>query len=104
MLAAIESRRAAIDLVTYIFDSDDTGKAFADALGRAVARGVEVRCCSMAWASCTPFPGRGACCASGASPVRRFLPPRLLPPSFMINLRNHRKILLVDDGWRSPAA
>src|SRR5690606_17363758 len=27
----------------------------------------------------------------------RFLPPRLLPPSLSLTLRNHRKILLVDD-------
>ncbi len=26
----------------------------------------------------------------------RFLPPRLLPPAFSVNMRNHRKILLVD--------
>ncbi len=29
-------------------------------------------------------------------PVARFLPPRLIPPSALINLRNHRKILTVD--------
>lgn len=28
---------------------------------------------------------------------RRFLPPRLLPPAFYLNLRNHRKLLCVDD-------
>jgi cardiolipin synthase A/B len=28
--------------------------------------------------------------------AERFLPPRLLPPSFHLNLRNHRKILVVD--------
>src|SRR5690625_7054752 len=27
----------------------------------------------------------------------RFLPPRLVPPSISINLRNHHKILVVDD-------
>ncbi len=28
--------------------------------------------------------------------VARFLPPRLIPPTFYVNLRNHRKILVVD--------
>jgi cardiolipin synthase len=31
--------------------------------------------------------------------VARFLPPRLLPPSFSVNLRNHRKILVVDGEY-----
>jgi cardiolipin synthase len=29
--------------------------------------------------------------------VARFLPPKLLPPSVYVNLRNHRKVLIVDD-------
>ena len=29
--------------------------------------------------------------------VARFLPPRLLPPNFSINLRNHRKVLVCDN-------
>ena len=29
-------------------------------------------------------------------PTQRFLPPRLLPPRLQINLRNHRKVLVVD--------
>ena len=31
--------------------------------------------------------------------VARFLPPGLLPPSFSVNLRNHRKILVVDSEY-----
>ncbi|NNL56870.1 MAG: cardiolipin synthase, partial [Pseudomonadales bacterium] len=30
-------------------------------------------------------------------PAARFLPPRFLPPSIFVNLRNHRKLLLVDN-------
>ena len=43
MLAAIESAKKSISLVSYIFDNDASGKQFADALGRAVKRGVAVR-------------------------------------------------------------
>src|SRR5207237_1991861 len=43
MLAAIESARRSISLVTYIFDNDASGKQFAEALGNATKRGVEVR-------------------------------------------------------------
>ncbi|NJM81399.1 MAG: hypothetical protein HC844_01935 [Tabrizicola sp.] len=36
--------------------------------------------------------------------VARFLPPRILPPAIHINLRNHRKLLVVDGsaGKRLP--
>jgi cardiolipin synthase A/B len=43
MLAAIDEARASVSLATYIFDNDRAGRAFRDALARAVARGVEVR-------------------------------------------------------------
>ncbi len=43
MLASIAAARTSISLQTYIFDRDDTGLAFAHALGDAVRRGVEVR-------------------------------------------------------------
>jgi hypothetical protein len=43
MLEAIDRARRSIGLASYIFDNDPTGRIFADALARAVARGVEVR-------------------------------------------------------------
>src|SRR5690625_7372860 len=43
MLQAIDSARDHICLTTYIFDTDETGRRFIDALGRAVERGVTVR-------------------------------------------------------------
>jgi cardiolipin synthase A/B len=97
MLAAIDRADRHIDLITYIFDTDDTGKAFADALGRAVARGVDVRVLLDGVGELYTFPRARRMLRRRGVTVLRFLPPRLLPPSFMINLRNHRKILLVDD-------
>src|SRR5437868_5315847 len=43
MLRAIESAKRSISLATYIFDNDSVGRKFADALGKAVARRVQVR-------------------------------------------------------------
>ena len=42
-LAAIEAAQQRISLEMYIFNDDSIGRQFADALGRAARRGVEVR-------------------------------------------------------------
>ncbi|MBX3705799.1 MAG: PLDc N-terminal domain-containing protein [Pseudomonadales bacterium] len=97
MLAAIDAARERVFLSTYLFDSDATGKAFAAALGRAVARGVDVRVLLDGAGELYSFPRARWLLRRQGVPVARFLPPRLLPPAFIVNLRNHRKILLVDD-------
>ena len=98
MLAAIESAQISISLVSYIFDNDASGREFADALGRAAKRGVAVRVLIDAagtrytWPPITYRLKRvGVRCA-------KFLPASLLAPWRVatINLRNHRKILVVD--------
>ena len=43
MLEAIQQARQTVSFVTYIFDRDEVGMAFAHALGEAARRGVEVR-------------------------------------------------------------
>jgi cardiolipin synthase len=43
MLAAIENAELTVALSTYIFDNDEVGRQFQEALERAVKRGVEVR-------------------------------------------------------------
>lgn len=98
MLAAIDAARERVSLSTYIFDSDATGKGFADALGRAAERGVEVRVLVDGVGELYSFPRARRMLRRRGVTARRFLPPRLLPPSFMLNLRNHRKLLLVDDA------
>ncbi|MEW6168524.1 MAG: phospholipase D-like domain-containing protein [Pseudomonadota bacterium] len=96
MLAAIEDAKASIELATYIFDNDATGLRFVDALACAKERGVGVRVLIDGFGqhySLRPITGE----------LRRrgidyavFNPLRLLPPSLHLNLRNHRKLLLVD--------
>lgn len=96
MLAAIEQAQSSIALATYIFDNDEVGRRFVDALDRARRRGVDVR---------VLIDGFGL--HYSLVPITRLLnarqidfaifnPLRLLPPSLHLNLRNHRKLLLVD--------
>jgi cardiolipin synthase len=94
MLAAIERAERAVYLCTYIFDSDDAGLRFVDALGAAAARGVDVRVIVDAIGERYARP-RISKLLRRRQGVRvvRFLP---LTHGLRINLRNHRKILAVD--------
>ena len=98
MLAAIESAKKSISLVSYIFDNDATGKQFADALGRAVQRGVAVRVLIDAAGTRYSWPPITYKLKHAQVPFAKFLPSSLLAPWRVatINLRNHRKILVVD--------
>lgn len=97
MLAAIEGARHSIALATYIFDRDRAGMAFVDALERAVRRNVEVRVLIDAVGARYSFPTIVRTLARRKVPVARFNP-TLFPPWRWTysNLRNHKKLLLVD--------
>jgi cardiolipin synthase len=96
MLEAIDRARRSIGLASYIFDNDPTGRIFADALARAVARGVEVRVLIDGIGSSYTFPSIVGVLARKGVRVERFLP-TTVPFYFpYANLRNHRKILVVD--------
>jgi len=96
MLAAIAGARHSVWLGTYIFETDPVGRQFVAALAAASARGVQVRVLVdgigewYSWPHVVPILRRAGVTAA------RFLAPRLLPPRVAINLRNHRKLLLVD--------
>jgi cardiolipin synthase len=98
MLAAIESAKHTISMVSYIFDNDASGKQFADALGRAVKRGVAVRVLIDAAGTRYSWPPITYKLKHAQVPFAKFLPASLLTPWRVatINLRNHRKILVVD--------
>ncbi|MES1929412.1 phospholipase D/transphosphatidylase [Salinisphaera dokdonensis CL-ES53] len=100
MLEAIEKAHRFVYLTTYIFETNKVGKRFIDALGRAAERGVDVRVLIDGVGEYYAWPGRRAVALLKRQNVQaaRFLPPRLLPPSLRINLRNHRKILVTDAG------
>ncbi len=99
MLEAIEGARRSVALCTYIFYDDPTGRRFVEALGRAVARGVEVRVLIDDVGARYGWPRRktifGPLREAGV-PVDTFIP--TLAPTRMtyFNMRNHRKILVVD--------
>jgi cardiolipin synthase A/B len=96
MLAAIDGATRSVALSSYIFDNDAAGNRFLEALERACHRGVEVRVLVDAVGarySWPPIPwklrGRGVRAVAFG---RTFLPWRMP----YLNLRNHRKLLVVD--------
>jgi len=96
MLAAIDSAQKSISLSTYIFDNDKSGKQFAAALQRAVARRVSVRVLIDATGARYSWPSIIHELKRANVPVARFLP-SLAPWRVMtLNLRNHRKLLAPD--------
>ncbi len=96
MLAAIEAARHSVTLVSYIFDNDFAGQAFRDALARAQARGVAVRVLLDDVGARYSKPTiEGELRAAGV-PVAAFLPTRIRRLYQYANLRNHRKIMVVD--------
>jgi cardiolipin synthase len=96
MLEAIAGARRTVHLSTYIYRDDEAGVRFGEALARARARGVSVRVLLDGLADVVYHPrGSRRLRRLGLAPAL-FLPPRLWPPMLHINLRNHRKLLLVD--------
>jgi len=96
MLSAIDSASSTICLASYIFDNDPTGLEFSLALARAVNRGVDVRVLVDGIGSRYSFPSITSVLRAKGVRTERFLPtsvPIYFPYS---NLRNHRKILVVD--------
>lgn len=96
MLAAIEGAQRYVHFATYIFDGGPLGQRFATALTAAAARGVDVRVLLDGVGELySAHPIRSLLRGTGVR-FARFLPPRIWPPSMSINLRNHRKSLVVD--------
>lgn len=96
MLYAIAQAQQTVCLATYIFDSKATGRTFIKALAAARSRGVEVRVLLDGIGELYSYPRAGGLLKREGVKVARFAPPRILPPSIHINLRNHRKLLVVD--------
>ena len=96
MLSAIAGARHSIALATYIFDNDHWGKKFRAALAEAKNRGVEVRVLIDGVGANYTFPPITWGLRRDGVPVACFMQ-TVLPWRFRyVNLRNHRKILVVD--------
>jgi cardiolipin synthase A/B len=96
MLAAIDDAKESVALSTYIFDNDAVGTKFRDALVAAHERGVAVRVIIDAvgqhysWRSMVKQLRRKGVSAAAFMPI-------LVPKNMaVLNLRNHRKLLVAD--------
>lgn len=97
MVAAIDAAHVRVHLLTYILADDRTGLKVADALGRARARGVDVRVLIDALGS-RPWVKRSlAMLADRGVTAQLVLPVRFAAlRRARSDLRNHRKLCLID--------
>ena len=98
MLAAIGAAEKTVNLCTYIFETDEVGRQFVDALIAAGKRGVKVRFLVDAIGERYGWKKRVTKLLRGKDNVEvsRFLPLVLSLRALRLNLRNHRKILVCD--------
>lgn len=96
MLGAIEEASRSVALTSYIFDRGRVADRFVDALARAVGRGVTVRVLIDGVGARYSHPPITRTLRARGVTVARFLPPALGWPNPYVNLRNHRKLLVVD--------
>lgn len=96
MLAAIDAAQHTLALATYIFDSGRVGDQFVAALARAVARGVEVRVLVDGVGARYSRPPIVAALRTAGITVAEFLPSPVPFAHPYFNMRNHRKLLVVD--------
>lgn len=96
MLSAIGAAQESVTLLSYIFDSDRAGDAFLAALVDARRRHVEVRVLIDAAGARYSRPSMVRRLRDAQIPVAIFLPTRVPWRFPYANLRNHRKLLVVD--------
>jgi len=96
MLEAIREARTSVALATYIFDMDRAGVDFVEEMSAAVQRGVQVRVLIDGVGAAYSKPRAPAVLRGRGVRVAQFgggMVPWRMP---YVNLRNHRKILVVD--------
>jgi len=93
MTAAIRQAQKTVNLETYIFQPDEAGRQFADAMIDAAKRGVEVRLLIDAWGSKLGDLQDGL--ERAGVRWRKYRPVRLFS-IYKVGKRTHRKILVVD--------
>lgn len=96
MLEAIRGAQESITLASYIFEATGIGADFVTALSQAVKRGVQVRVMVDDAGTRYSWPPVVEALAKAGVTARRFMPSRLILRLITMNLRNHRKILVVD--------
>ncbi len=95
MLAAIADAKATLALSVYIFQCDDIGTQFVEALTAAHSRGVDIHVLVDEIGSGDKARAADKQLATAGIATARFIPQkiRFLP---VVNLRNHRKIMIID--------
>lgn len=96
MLETIRQATRTVTLASYIFDADDVGLQFADALCEAAGRGVQVRLLVDGIGALGSLSRMSRRLTRAGLRVGAFFPLRFPFGRLRINLRNHRKILVVD--------
>jgi cardiolipin synthase len=96
MMAAIDEAKRSVGLASYIFDRGVAGDGFVAALGRAVARGVQVRVLVDGVGARYSRPPIFRALRGHHVRVAAFLPPRIPLVQPYSQLRNHRKLMIVD--------
>lgn len=96
MLKAIARAERSVLLTTYIFDHDRAGRMFADVLSDAAARGVEVRVLVDSVGKRYSRPPITRTLRARNVRTAEFLPSRVPFRNPYVNLRHHRKLLIVD--------
>jgi cardiolipin synthase len=96
MIQAIDDAQDSVLLSTYIFDNDRAGDRFLKAFQRAIARRVEVRVLIDDLGARYSWPSVLRPLRRAGVRVGRFLP-KLIPVwTRFANLRNHRKVMVID--------
>ncbi|HKY93630.1 MAG TPA: phospholipase D-like domain-containing protein [Nevskiaceae bacterium] len=96
MLAAIAGARRSVQLSSYIFRGDEVGQAFARELAAARDRGVAVRVLIDGVGDLYYWPRGSRLLRRHAIPTQCFHVARRFLPVPHLNLRDHRKLLVVD--------
>jgi cardiolipin synthase len=96
MLAAIDSAERSVGICSYIFRDDEAGLPFIEALIRAHRRGVQVRVLIDGIGSGYFRSGTHTRLHDAGVPVDRFLHSYVPWKTPFLNLRNHRKLMVVD--------
>ena len=96
MLAAIDAATRSVGICSYIFRADVAGQPFIEALIRAHHRGVQVRVLIDGIGGGYFYSGTYLRLRKAGVPVDRFLHSYFPWRTPFLNLRNHRKLLVVD--------
>jgi cardiolipin synthase len=96
MLKSIRGANTSVTLASYIFDSRGIGAEFVDALSAAMQRGVQVRVLVDGAGLRYSWPPVTGALKRAGVPFRRFMPSHFFARLVTLNMRNHRKLLVID--------